>query len=1065
MSEITLEALPAGRIIRDAIILVRRETNKIVDANHAACRLYGYSKKDMLNLVYTDLLAPSDEIKYKLPQAHSTDIERHKKQDGTVFWAEITSTKTTSGAIAYMLHSIRDISDRKRPQFRILQKHNKGKEYFDVANIMFLVLNKDAIVDDINQMGCNLLKYKKEEIVGKHWIDTFIPKTQKDAVTHVLHDILHQSKSFAEYFENTVVTATGEEKIISWHNALLKNDAGESIGLLSAGNDVTEKRIIEEALQKSEENHRRLFETMVQGVIYQDSNGAIISVNPAAEKILGRSFQQMHGKTTFDPLWQTIREDGTALPGENHPATVAQRSGKPTGPTTIGVFHPERQEHIWLSVQSVPLFRQGESTPYQVYSTIQDITTERRCTQRYQQLFQHMPTGFALHEIICDPDGKPVDYRFLAVNQSFEHMTGLKAEDIIGKAVLEVLPDTEPYWIDTYGKIALTGEEMRFENYSGALDKYFDVSAYRPAPNQFACVFMDVTERKRAEETIIKLATFPRYNPNPIIELDLDGNIKYFNLEARKQFPDLETLGLRHPFLATWKTAMVGFLDQDTDLLRREVEVGGRCFLQSMQYIPSLKVVRMYCHDITERKTAEKALLESEEKYRHLFSEIRDSLILYDRETKKILDMNLAACRLYGYTREEMLQLNSVVDLSAETERTLQGMENIPSDIPLRYHIKKDGTVFPAALTTSLIQVNGRDAVLDATRDITTQKKIEEELKHMSYHDQLTGLFNRRYFEEVIHRIDTAGNLPLSIMMADINGLKLINDSFGHDQGDRLLQMTADIIKKGCRPADIICRLGGDEFAIILPMTDAAKAKVIANELKALAAKKKFKTIELSISFGYDTKTDNKQSLADVIANAENYMFRYKLYEQASIRSDTTKIIMNTLFEKSNRESMHSKRVAELCEQIAGKMGFSQNHINQIRLAGLLHDIGKISVSEKALNKVTRLNAKEWQEMKKHPESGWRILSSSNEYSDLAQFCLAHHERWDGSGYPNGLQGEEIPVEARIINVADSYDAMTSVRTYQGKISHEEAKAEILRCAGTQFDPAIAEIFVHEVLS
>ena len=253
-------------------------------------------------------------------------------------------------------------------------------------------------------------------------------------------------------------------------------------------------------LRESETKHRRLFETMVQGVVYQNADGAIFSVNQAAERILGLSQDQLMGKTSMDPDWKTIREDGTDYPGAEHPAMIALRTGQPIGPCTMGVYHPQKQRHSWLLVNATPLFRPGETVPHQVYATMEDITELRRSREEYQTLFRQMLNGFALHEIICDSSGKPVDYRFLAVNPAFESLTGLKASDIIGRTVLTILPHTESSWVEKYGHVALTGEPAFFENYAREQGKYFEVTAFRPAPRQFACIFSDVSERKRAEE-------------------------------------------------------------------------------------------------------------------------------------------------------------------------------------------------------------------------------------------------------------------------------------------------------------------------------------------------------------------------------------------------------------------------------------------------------------------------------------------------------------------------------------------------------------------------------------
>jgi diguanylate cyclase (GGDEF)-like protein len=351
-----------------------------------------------------------------------------------------------------------------------------------------------------------------------------------------------------------------------------------------------------------------------------------------------------------------------------------------------------------------------------------------------------------------------------------------------------------------------------------------------------------------------------------------------------------------------------------------------------------------------------------------------------------------------------------------------------------------------------------------AAQDITEHKRIENELFFLSYHDHLTGLNNRRFFEEALIKLDRPQNLPISIIMCDVNGLKMVNDSFGHHLGDKLLKSAAQTINKVGRQNDIIARIGGDEFVLLLPNTTAFETVHIANQIKDLASKEIVANIELSISYGYDTKTLDNQSLTEVLSNAENYMYRHKLYERSSIRSKTIDLIMNALFEKSNREDLHSERVSSLCQLIATKMDFNDNAVHQMKIAGLIHDIGKIGVDEKILNKQGGLNEDEKREVQRHPEIGWRLLSSTNEFTELSLFVLNHHERWDGTGYPNGRKGEDIPLEARIISVADAYDAMATERSYRPTMSKEEAVLELTSRAGTQFDPVIVDIFITKVL-
>jgi two-component system, chemotaxis family, CheB/CheR fusion protein len=265
-------------------------------------------------------------------------------------------------------------------------------------------------------------------------------------------------------------------------------------GTLVSFVDITRIKLGEDALRASEEEFRTLFETLPLGVVYHATDGSIISANPAAGHILGLSLDQILGKTSMDPRWKMIREDGSEVTGMNHPAMIALRTGRKEGPVVRGVFHPGKNAYIWLSITAVPQFKPGESTPSQVYATFEDITEKRQVEQDFQALFREMFNGFALHEIICDEAGKPVDYRFLAVNPAFERMTGLKSEQVLGKTVLEIMPNTEKFWIDTYGEVALTGKAVRFEKYSPQVGKRFQITAFRPAHNQFACVFAEVLD-------------------------------------------------------------------------------------------------------------------------------------------------------------------------------------------------------------------------------------------------------------------------------------------------------------------------------------------------------------------------------------------------------------------------------------------------------------------------------------------------------------------------------------------------------------------------------------------
>jgi diguanylate cyclase (GGDEF)-like protein/putative nucleotidyltransferase with HDIG domain len=300
--------------------------------------------------------------------------------------------------------------------------------------------------------------------------------------------------------------------------------------------------------------------------------------------------------------------------------------------------------------------------------------------------------------------------------------------------------------------------------------------------------------------------------------------------------------------------------------------------------------------------------------------------------------------------------------------------------------------------------------------------------------------------------------------MADVNGLKLINDSFGHNAGDELLQRVAEVIKKGCRPQDEVSRIGGDEFVILMPQTNAIEAEAIINNIHSMCIKEKVASLDLSISFGWQTKKQIEEDITEALNKAEDYMYRKKLFEGPSMRSKTIETIIKTLHEKNTREEQHSKRVALICKEMAKNLGLCKEEIKEIENIGLLHDIGKIAIDEAILNKSDKLNDAEWEEIRKHPEIGYRILNAVNDMSEMSEYVLSHHERWDGGGYPKGLKGEEIPLKARIIAIADTYDAMISDRAYRKALSEEVAVSEIKKNAGIQFDPYLAKLFIENVL-
>ncbi|QAT42953.1 HD domain-containing phosphohydrolase [Aminipila luticellarii] len=350
-------------------------------------------------------------------------------------------------------------------------------------------------------------------------------------------------------------------------------------------------------------------------------------------------------------------------------------------------------------------------------------------------------------------------------------------------------------------------------------------------------------------------------------------------------------------------------------------------------------------------------------------------------------------------------------------------------------------------------------------RDFTEKKQKQEQILYLSYHDQLTGLYNRRFFEEELQRLDKDSNIPFSIAMIDVNGLKLTNDAFGHTMGDKLLKRVARVLKEGCRGEDVVARIGGDEFIILLPHTEQEETEERVKQIYKTIEQEKLGDIIISVSIGCAVKSNADMSLDEVIIKAEEQMYMKKITESQSMRHKTIQAIVNTLNEKNERERIHSEKVSEISKEIGQKMNLDGETVKELETAGLMHDIGKIIISEEILNKPGKLTESEYQEMKRHPECGYQILRSVNAYSSLAENVLYHHERWDGNGYPRGLKGEEIPLLSRIIAIADSFEAMTAKRPYKEAMTVEASVHELIKNSGTQFDPQIVQVFVEKVLT
>ncbi len=351
--------------------------------------------------------------------------------------------------------------------------------------------------------------------------------------------------------------------------------------------------------------------------------------------------------------------------------------------------------------------------------------------------------------------------------------------------------------------------------------------------------------------------------------------------------------------------------------------------------------------------------------------------------------------------------------------------------------------------------------ILSTLSDITSRKKYEEEILLFSYSDKLTGLTNRAYIDKVLEDLSQKKETNYSIIMGDLNGLKLANDAFGHKEGDRMLVYVADILKLACEPDDIISRWGGDELIIVVVGKSSSYVSNLIERIKEFCDRFNGLPLKLSIALGSADNAPDNNDVETTLQLAEERMYRNKLMESKSARSAIILTLERSLSEKHNETEDHTQRIRDLCLQVGEQLNLSHEKMDELSLLAALHDIGKIGIPDRILTKPGKLTSEEWEIMKGHTEIGYRIAASTPELAYIADAILHHHERFDGTGYPHRLKGKNIPLISRILNIVDSFDVMTHKRCYKEAVSLEEAIVELRRCSGNQFDPELVEIFIR----
>ncbi len=514
-------------------------------------------------------------------------------------------------------------------------------------------------------------------------------------------------------------------------------------------------------------------------------------------------------------------------------------------------------------------------------------------------------------------------------------------------------------------------------------------------------------------------------------------------------------------------------MDQMHSLLKRQLH---KHFGDSLPGFPGWesfleRVNSAYEEFDTDRKMLERALEISSEEMLEINSQLNAAIIAFPdvfllldsrgiiRELKagSTVELYIPEAQLLGRHIEVIHPDGSASPFAAAVEDVVN--KNELKIIEYSVRRIEDEHFFEARLVPTL------DGVFVVVRNVTVRRRMEERLRMMSMHDALTGLYNRAYFQLETAHLAKPPHRWIGLIVADVDGLKIVNDTLGHDVGDEMLIKAARVFKDSLRASEFIARIGGDEFAAILydygqEKLDNVMQRVRDNASLVLKANSIY---PLSISLGSAFGNTAVTTIEELYKQADDNMYREKLWHRKAYYDDLSHSLMNVLFTRDFYIHGNVPRLQELVRRMAEALKLSEAQQASLQMLARFHNIGKVGITDEVLLKKEPLTYQERLKIEQHPESGYRIARSSTELMPVADLILTHHEWWNGRGYPSGLAGLDIPLEARILALADAYNAMTSARPYRSALSHDAAVAEIERMAGLQFDPELARLFLSLV--